>query len=139
MERARGHERLPFWLALLLERRRLRGHAANFARNSPLRRHSYRARGDYAAQLQVLESHFPREQILLLRSEALAADAAGVVATACAFLGVDPPSVPVVPARVFAGDYPRWPRGAWRDRLVRRWWRDELAAQARRGIVWDGA
>ena len=43
MERERGHERLPLWLAVLLERRRLRGHADDLARGSRLRRCSYRA------------------------------------------------------------------------------------------------
>ena len=137
MERARGQERWPFWIALLLEQHRLRGQEGNFARNSPLRRHSYRARGDYVRQLEILQSHFPPEQILLLRSDALERDPAGTVGRACRFLGVASPLDHGDYPRVFAGDYPRWPIGGWRDRLLRRWWRQELEAQARLGLDWD--
>ena len=137
MERARGRERFPFWLALMLERRRLQGQDGNFARTSPLRRHSYRARGAYSRQLQVLLSHFPREQVLLLRSDALERDPAGVVGQACRFLGVSPPPQPEAYERVFEGDYPRWPAAGWRSRLLRYWWRRELGAQAAMGLVWD--
>jgi Sulfotransferase domain len=139
MERIRGHERWPFWAALLLERSRLRGQEANFERSSPMRRHSYRARGDYAAQLAVLQSHFPRDQILLLQSASLERDPSGTVAQACRFLGLEPPTEPGDYARVFPGDYTRWPPGGWRDRLLRRWWRRELDAQACLGLAWDGA
>ncbi|EQD69184.1 heparan sulfate glucosamine 3-O-sulfotransferase 6, partial [mine drainage metagenome] len=68
MERARGNESLPLLPALLAEPWRLRRARGDLGWNSSLRNHSYRARGEYAAQLQRLLRHFPREQVLLLRS-----------------------------------------------------------------------
>ena len=68
MERARGDETWPLLPALLCERWRLRGHADDFSVHSPLRKHSYRLRGDYARQIDTVLRHFPREQVLLLRS-----------------------------------------------------------------------
>lgn len=132
MERQRGNERWPLPMALLLERTRLRKNAGNLARGSALRRHSYRARGDYAGQLDALFAHFPREQVLLLRSDELRATPSTVVARACEFLSVSPPNADTVYAPVFTGDYPRIPRGSVRWRLLRWWFRRELAAMDER-------
>lgn len=116
MERARGAESWPLWPALLLERWRLRGHRDDFSPASPLRSHSYLARGDYSRQLDVLYAHFPREQVLLLRSETLRRDPAACLASACVFLGVSPPGTAPAPREVFAGSYPRYDRhgATWR-------------------------
>lgn len=66
MERARGHDPLPFWDALQSERERCR---------VPLphqhRKFSYVDRGYYATQLRRLWSFFPSQQVLVLRSEDL--------------------------------------------------------------------
>ena len=128
MERQRGAERWPLPLALLLEHGRLRRDAANASPGSSLRTHSYRARGDYAGQLDTLFAHFPRDQVLLLRSDALQSAAAATVSRACAFLGLPPPPPEQTYAPVFIGDYPRIPRGSLRWRLLRWWFRRELAA-----------
>jgi len=136
MERGRGDEHLPLWLALLSEPWRLRGRLDDFAWDSPLRHHSYRLRGDYVAQLEVLHGAFPREQVLLLRNEELARDPATTLARVHRFLGLDPlPGTQEFP-RVFEGSYPRWQRGGWRMRLLGRWWRRELESQARHGFDW---
>ena len=132
MERQRGDERWPLPLALLLERGRLRRDAGNFARGSSLRRHSYRARGDYARQLDALFARFPREQVLMLRSDELRAEPASVVARTCEFLGVSAPGSEATYAPVFTGDYPRIPRGGLRWRVLRWWFRRELRAMRKR-------
>ena len=138
MERERGHERLPLWLAILLERRRLHGHAEDFARGSKLRRFSYRARGDYARQLDVLYAHFPREQVLLLRSERLRVDPDACVREACSFLGVPPPAPGTAYEPVFVGDYPPVSPDALDSRLLRWLMRRELRAmRERHDIVFD--
>ena len=138
MERSRGHERLPLWLAMLLERRRLRGRADDFARGSRLRRFSYRMRGDYARQLDALYAHFPREQVLLLRSERLRVDPETCVREACRFLDVPPPAAGTRYDPVFVGDYPPVPPRAFSTRLLRWLMRRELRAMRDRyGIRFD--
>jgi len=114
MERGRGLESWPLWPALLLERFRLRGHWQDFAPDSPLRRYSYRSRGDYARQLDTLYAHFPPEQVLLLRNDDLAREPQRIVDTICDFLGVNKIMLANAHARVFAGRYPRWSRGSLR-------------------------
>jgi hypothetical protein len=138
MERQRGHETLPLWLAALLEPWRLRGHADDLARGSPLRRYSYRARGDYARQLDVLYAHVPRGQVLLLRSERLRNEPAACVSEACAFLGVAPPPPGTGYAPVFVGDYPTASPAAFESRFLRWLMRRELRAmRERHGIAFD--
>jgi hypothetical protein len=137
MERARGSEAWPLWPALLLERWRLRGHGDDFSDGSPLRHHGYRLRGDYDRQLDALHAHFPREQVLVLRSEDLRRDPAATVARVCAFLGVPPPTG-VDYAPVFEGDYLRPTRGGVTERMLR--WlfrRERRALQARYGITFS--
>jgi len=138
MERQRGKDRWPLPLGLLLERGRLHRNAGNFARSSSLRRHSYRARGDYASQLDALFARFPREQVLLLRSDALRATPALVVARVCEFLGLAPPAADAVYAPVFTGGYPPIPRDSLRWRLLRWWFRRELRTMRERyGLHFD--
>lgn len=134
MERQRGTEPWPLWPALLLERWRLRGHHEDLRRSSPLRRHGYRLRGDYARQLDVLYAHFPRTQVLLLRNEHLRDQPAACMREACAFLGVEPLAADASYPPVFVGDYPppsRWTRGLlhW---LLRR---ERRALRERHGIT----
>lgn len=136
MERGRGAERLPLWAAVLAEPFRLAGHRDDFADDSPLRTHSYAARGDYARQLDCLFAHFPRTQVLLIDNAELRAEPAACLHRVHAFLGVE-----VVPppdfAPVFAGDY-RVPGRFALGRLLLRW---RLLAARRRlrttyGIDW---
>lgn len=138
MERDRGHERLPLWLAMLLERRRLRGHGDDFTRGSKLRRFSYRARGDYACQLDMLYAHFPREQVLLLRSERLRGDPEACVREACGFLGVAAPAPGTTYEPVFVGDYPPASPKSPGTRLLRWLMRREINTMRERyGIAFD--
>ncbi len=138
MERARGRERWPLWPALLLERWRLRGHQDNFSRTSPLRRHSYRLRGDYARQLDALYAHFPREQVLLLATGELREDPSLCLLKVCAFLGVEPLPGELQAETVFAGDYVTPARNGFGMRLLRWLLRRELRAMRERyGIEFD--
>lgn len=132
MERRRGKERWPLWPALLLERWRLRGHADDFSRDSPLRRHAYRLRGDYARQLDALYAMFPREQVLVLCNRQLRADPTGTLRKACGFLGVEPLEGDLQPETVFAGGYAPRARGSSSMRLLRWLMRAELRAMRER-------
>lgn len=112
MERARGHERWPFWPAMLLERWRLRGDRADdLSAGSPLRRFSYRRRGDYAAQLDVLYRHFPAEQVLVLRNRDLAQAPVDTLRRVHRFLEVADVTPEGPFGRVFEGSYQRLRRG----------------------------
>lgn len=138
MEHSRGDESWPFWPAMLLERWRLRGHRDDFSRRSPLRHFSYRARGDYAAQLDELYRHFPREQVLVLKNDALAQDPVATLARVWEFLGLSPPdSGSEEFGRVFEGRYRRIERRSWRFTLLRWLLRRELASARRHGIAWE--
>lgn len=85
MQRSRGNETLSFRDALKAEPERL-------ASGSPTtqRRHSYLARGFYAQQLSRLFSRFPRDQVLVLRSDRLRRDFAATVGEVLDFLGLEP-------------------------------------------------
>jgi hypothetical protein len=50
--------------------------------------HSYKARGRYAEQLERWFKLFPREQMLIIRSEDYSADVPGTVNSACRHLGI---------------------------------------------------
>lgn len=105
MERARGDETWPLLPALLFERWRLRGHLDDFSADSPLRRHSYRLRGDYARQLDALYRHFDPAQVLLLRSDEFHQHPQAVLARVYAHLGLPGPVRLPQRTHVFAGDY----------------------------------
>ena len=138
MERSRGKERWPLWPALLLERWRLQGHGDDLSPCSPLRRHGYRLRGDYARQLDALYARFPREQVLLLMNRDLRVDPTDTVARACRFLGIEPLQGALPHETVFAGDYARGGRDSHGLRLLRWLMRRELRdMQARYGITFD--
>lgn len=75
----RGFEALSFEEALDAEPERMEGESERL-RGDPdyfshaLKNHSYAFRGDYASQLERFLVHFPREQLLVLSSEALFED-----------------------------------------------------------------
>lgn len=71
MERARGNERLPFWLALFAESWRLRNDTNKRAATSSHRIHSYRNRGLYSKQLEVVFNQFSERQVLMLTNAEL--------------------------------------------------------------------
>lgn len=138
MEHSRGFERWPFWPALVLERWRLRGHRDDFSNRSPLRHFSYRARSDYAAQLDVLYQHFPQDQVLVLKNDVLAEDPVGTLAGIRQFLALPPGQVNADDfGRVFEGRYRRIKRSNWRFKLLSWLLRAELCSARRRyGINW---
>ncbi len=113
MERARGKEHLPLWLALLAEPFRLRRCRNPRGRESAARRHSYRSRGLYSRQLLNLYSVFPRDRVLVLRTEDLLADHDAVLERTFGFLGVRR-DVRIPPEIVFAGE-----RGMRSHRILR--------------------
>lgn len=136
MERGRGHERWPLWAAMAFERLRLRGHEDDFSPCSPLRRHSYRARGDYARQLDAILARFPAHQLLVMRSEELAARPQQAMAGVWSFLGVEPPGAALAARNDFPGNYRALRRGGAGWRAMCRLMRRELLDARRHGIAW---
>jgi hypothetical protein len=128
MERGRGQERRSLLGAVLAEPARLRGSFDDFSRGAAWRRASYVDRGRYARQLGCLFSHFPREQVLLLRSMDLDRDALATVGRALSFLGLSPPPAMAAPGRVFEGGYVA-PKTLSPGRLLLQW---RLRGEARR-------
>lgn len=59
------------------------------------RRHSYLRRGRYAEQLEAWLAHFPRENLLLLRTEEFWADGNRTLNRVFAFLGLPPHRLPI--------------------------------------------
>ena len=102
MERGRGNETRPLWLALLAEPWRRWRCRDPRAPESAARRHSYRSRGLYSIQLRKVFAAFPRDQVLVLQSEDLLQHHNEVLEKVFVFLGVSV-SVRVPPEVVFAG------------------------------------
>jgi hypothetical protein len=95
LERSRGDETRDFAAALDAEVERLDGEEARLARDpayvSDSHKHaSYMARGEYARQLERWFGVFPREQILVVRSEDLYERSAEVLARVADFLAISP-------------------------------------------------
>ena len=95
MERDRGWESEPFAWSVREGRRRVSNDPATPGFH---RVFSYVERGLYAVQLERLLKLFPREQLLLLRSDDLSADPDAVLSRVCAFLEVAQPAA-VTPRR----------------------------------------
>lgn len=89
MERSRGNENLPYWLALLIEPLRLFRDRNMLSENSAVRRNSYRDRGFYGKQLHELFKEFPAFQILVLRTEELKNQHQETMTRVYGFLGVE--------------------------------------------------
>lgn len=92
---ARGHEQLSFAQAIAQEDTRLEGEferllADPTARSSSFQRYSYVTRSIYTPQLERWYEYFSPEQLLILRSEDLFADPAGVVRGVHKWLGIEP-------------------------------------------------
>ena len=81
MQVERGREKLPLWLALLLEPIRLR------LSERSRREHSYRDRGLYSRQLETLRICFPPANILAIRNRDLLVHHDCILRQAFAFLG----------------------------------------------------
>jgi len=94
MERERGNEPLPFWIALLREKARLANDADELQPTSAHRIYSYRDRGRYAGQLRRLYRWFSPDQVLVLRSDQLRGEHAQTMARIFRFLQVQPADIP---------------------------------------------
>lgn len=92
-ERRHGREPLGFMEAIEAEDERLRGVRERLERETLHRseahqRFGYLARGRYAEQLERWFRHFPREQVLLVKSEELFERPARVLSEVTRFLGI---------------------------------------------------
>jgi hypothetical protein len=110
-EVALGREPLSFEDALAAEDGRMDGELERMAADPAYFSYAwwnwtYRARGLYAEQLERWYAVFPREQLLVVLNEELAADTAGTVARVLDFLGAPPPQPAEYP-RVYDRDYER--------------------------------
>ncbi|MGV8942534.1 sulfotransferase [Thermomonas sp.] len=138
MERNRGQESLPLGLALLAERWRLRGREGDLSADSPLRRHSYCARGRYTRQLDALHAYFPADQILVIRSMDLLAQPAHSVNRVCTFLGVSAHTGGMRFEPVFPGHYGDRAQHPWVRWILRHRFRSELSLlHSRHGISFN--
>lgn len=103
MERGRGNESLPLWLALLLEPVRL-VFSNNRVANSSSRCHSYTDRGFYSQQITNLLHYFTPEQLLIIDNTELLSQHHATMTKVLRFLAVDE-NYTVEQEQVFAGDY----------------------------------
>jgi hypothetical protein len=71
--------------------------------------YSYVERGFYAAQIDQLFALFPKDQVLMLRSEDLRARPDAVIATICRFLDIAPPVTPLIPHTIRRADAIAYP------------------------------
>jgi hypothetical protein len=109
-EVALGRETLSFEDAIDAEGERMRGAVQRMVRDPSYFSHAwwnytYVARGLYAEQLERWFAAFPREQLLVLFTDELAADTAGTYRRVLAFLGADARDLDSYP-RIFDRDYP---------------------------------
>ncbi len=93
----KGREELSFEDALEAEEERLAGEREKLLadpsyRSEPWQRWSYQARGRYAEQLEVWREKFEVERMLIVESEKMFADPAGVCGRVLEFLGLPPAS-----------------------------------------------
>ena len=129
MVRNTGAESLAFPQALDAEAARL---AAGASRDRF--RFSYVSRGYYARQLAKLFGLFPREHVLVLRSDRLRDDMATTVATVLDFLGLEPFPTPD-PKSANKGNYDAPLAPADRARLVESF--DADIRELERMLGWD--
>jgi hypothetical protein len=108
-EVALGREQLSFEDAVAREDERMEGELERMLADPRYFSHAwwnytYVARGLYAEQLERWFAAFPREQLLVLLTDDLAADTAGAYREVLQFLGVDPHGLESYP-RIFERDY----------------------------------
>ena len=88
MEKHRGGENKPLWLALLLEPLRCRLDKDHRPLTSARRQHTYRRRGLYSKQLRNLCRHFAPSQVLIVQNAELRRHHHRTLRRVFAFLGV---------------------------------------------------
>lgn len=108
-EVALGREQLPFEDALAREDERMQGELERMLADPTYFSHAwwnytYAARGRYAEQLERWFGAFPREQLLVLLTDDLAADTPGTYRRTLDFLGVDARELDSYP-RIFEREY----------------------------------
>jgi hypothetical protein len=121
-EVAFGREPLSFEAALEQEAARMEGELERMLADPAYFSHAwwnftYRARGEYAEQLERWQAAFGRAQLLVLANEELSAEPAATYARVLEFLGAAPHELEDYP-RVFDRDYPDLDP-ATRERLAR--------------------
>ena len=119
MERGRGNDDMPFMEAIEQESTRCRE-----AVNGQHRVFSYTDRGFYSKQIRRILDHFPLEQLLVIRHEALRMAPESTMATVTDFLGVAPLRH-LEPEDVFPTTYERQMTERERDYL-RELYREEV-------------
>ena len=108
-EVALGREELSFEDALAREGERMEGEIERMLREPEYFsyrwwNYTYAARGRYAEQLERWFATFPREQLLVLLTDELAADTAAAYGRVLEFLGVDAHTLDAYP-RIFEREY----------------------------------
>jgi hypothetical protein len=108
-EVALGREQLSFEEALAGEGERMRGEVERMLEDPRYFSHAwwnytYAARGRYAEQLERWFAVFPRDQLLVLLTDELAADTAGTYGRTLDFLGVEERGLESYP-RIFEREY----------------------------------
>ena len=108
-EVALGRESLSFEDAVAQESERMQGEVERMLREPEYFSHAwwnytYLARGRYAEQLERWFAAFPREQLLVLLTDELAADTSGTYGRVLDFLGVEPHALESFP-RIFEREY----------------------------------
>ncbi len=116
MEKSRGDEHLPLWLALLSEPFRLRRSRDAGQADFAMRHHSYRRRGLYSLQLRNLYRNFDRDRVLIIHTQDLLQRHDHILRHIFAFLGVSG-GVRIAPEMVYP-DVPA--KGRWRDSRAHR-------------------
>jgi len=139
-----GYETLPFEAALDAEPERLDGATEHLASDRDAtsfshQHHSYVARGRYVEQLERWWSVFPRDRLLLVRSEDLYADPAPVFASIAEHLGVRTWQPPVWRAYNASTSTGLTPETRERLRETFRGWNERLAEATGRSWSWDEA
>jgi hypothetical protein len=112
-EVALGREPLSFEDAIEREEERMRGEVERMVREPSYFSHAwwnytYVARGRYAEQLERWFARFPRERLLVLFTEELAADTAGTYRRVLDFLGAGAHDLESYP-RIFEREYEQMP------------------------------
>lgn len=117
MNRSLGQVTTSFEASLDAEVTQMTTQPGMLVRSPDLVDHAYLGRGFYAQQLERIWSLFPREQTLVLRSEALRGDPTPAVNRICAFLGVEPMGA-IAPVEAHVGAYGEPMDPATRGKLV---------------------
>jgi hypothetical protein len=89
MIHGRGQDPLPLRKALAAEETRLESGDVQ-----TILRHSYKTRGHYAEQIQEMYRYFPKEQVLICRTEDFSRDTATTMRAITDFIGVEPVQLP---------------------------------------------